>query len=84
MVPPGRLSECLGVPVLNTLIGSVPGDSPQRCSLIGSPDHPPGGLHVPVHPLLRRADHGDMEAGAPPPTHPDLLAAAGGRGLLPR
>lgn len=47
-------------------------------------DHPSGGLHVPVHPLLRRADHGPLETGAPPQTHPHLLSSTCGRGLLQR
>lgn len=47
-------------------------------------DHPPCRLHVPVHPLLRGADHGAVETGSPPQTHPHLLPSTCGRGLLQR
>lgn len=47
-------------------------------------DHPPCRLHVPVHPLLRGADHGAMETGSSPQAHPNFLTSTCGCGLLQR
>lgn len=45
-------------------------------------DHPPGWLHVSVHPVLRGADHGAVEVCAAPEASPHLLSSACGCGLL--
>lgn len=45
-------------------------------------DHTPGWLHVPVHPLLWRADHGAMEVCFAKETHPHFLSSPCRRGLL--
>lgn len=54
------------------------------CMNPSGPDHPPCRLYVPVHPLLWGADHGAVETGPPPQTHPHLLPSTCGRGLLQR
>lgn len=54
------------------------------CLNTSGPDHPPCRLYVPVHPLLRGADHGAVETGSPTQTHPHLLPSTSGRGLLQR
>lgn len=47
-------------------------------------DYTPGWLHVPVHPLLWRADHGAVEVCFAQETHPHFLSSPCRCGLLSR